>query len=83
MCFTFHREIDPGLEEAVVSIIWAVPRMKGDVNELQVVEDMFTKRYSKEFIQHCHENIHNKVNKDLIHKVTAYVPSKVSFNCRV
>ena len=33
----FIRELDPGLQEAVSTLIWAAPRIQTEVSELKVV----------------------------------------------
>lgn len=33
----FLRELDPGLQEAVSTLIWAAPRLQSEVSELKIV----------------------------------------------
>ena len=38
MCITvLCREMDPGLEEAIATLIWVTPRLSSDVAELREV----------------------------------------------
>ena len=46
-----QRELDPGLEEAISSIIWATPRLQADVVELKVVAEQFKQKYGKEYVE--------------------------------
>ena len=45
----FSRELDPGLEEPIATLIWATPRLQADVVELKNVADQLTAKYGKEF----------------------------------
>lgn len=35
--FVLDRELDPGLQEAVSTLIWAAPRLQSEVTELKTV----------------------------------------------
>lgn len=35
--FDLFRELDPGLQEAVSTLIWAAPRLQSEVTELKIV----------------------------------------------
>ena len=61
------RELDPGLEEAISSIIWATPRLQADVQELKAVTDEFAHKYGKEFAQACRGNQLSNVNEKVRH----------------
>uniref|UniRef100_A0A0B7B500 IST1 homolog n=1 Tax=Arion vulgaris TaxID=1028688 RepID=A0A0B7B500_9EUPU len=58
-----QKELDPGLEEAIATIIWATPRLQADVQELKAVTEEFTVKYSKEFAQACRGNQLSNVNE--------------------
>lgn len=32
-----HSELDPGIEEAIATLIWVTPRLSGDVQEVREV----------------------------------------------
>ena len=59
--FSSHcRELDPGIEEAVATLIWSAPRLWADVQELKVVSSGFVKKFYSTFVdleqfddQHC------------------------------
>ena len=40
ICLFLDRELDPGLQEAVSTLIWAAPRLQSEVNELKIVSSM-------------------------------------------
>jgi vacuolar protein sorting-associated protein IST1 len=69
--------LDEGLEEPIASIIWAAPRLQGEVQELKVISDEFTKKYSKEFADSCRTNSLNNVNEKLMHKLAVQAPPKI------
>lgn len=71
------RELDPGLEEAIASIIWASPRLQADVQELKLVTDQLTSKYGKEFAQACRTNELNNVNEKVMHKLGVQAPPKI------
>lgn len=41
-CLFCHRELDPGLQEAVSTLIWAAPRLQSEVTELKIVSSKHT-----------------------------------------
>lgn len=75
--FVLFRELDPGLEEAIASIIWASPRLQADVQELKLVTDQLTSKYGKEFAQACRTNELNNVNEKVMHKLGVQAPPKI------
>ena len=60
------RELDPGLEEAIASIIWATPRLQADVQEMKAVDAEFSHKYGKEFSQACRSNSLSNVSEKVI-----------------
>lgn len=40
LLLVLNRELDPGLQEAVSTLIWAAPRLQSDVCELKVVSSV-------------------------------------------
>ena len=75
--FLYSRELDPGLEEPIATIIWATPRLLAEVQELKVVSDQLTAKYGKEFAQSCKSNQLNNVNEKLMHKLSVQAPPRV------
>ena len=73
----FARELDPGLEEPIASILWATPRLQADCQELKIVSDQLTAKYGKEFNQSCHSNELGNVNEKLMHKLSVQAPPKL------
>ncbi|KAK5158497.1 Vacuolar protein sorting-associated protein ist1 [Recurvomyces mirabilis] len=55
-----QKECDPGLEEAVKSIIFAAPKVEG-VKELGTVRALLVEKYGKEFVLEAVENRDGKV----------------------
>jgi vacuolar protein sorting-associated protein IST1 len=73
----FSRELDPGLEEPIATLIWATPRLQADVVELKNVADQLTAKYGKEFAQSCRTNELNNVNEKVMHKLGVQAPPKI------
>ncbi|KAK6187408.1 hypothetical protein SNE40_005445 [Patella caerulea] len=71
-----QKELDPGLEEAIASLIWATPRLQSDVQEFKPIADEFTAKYGKEFGQACRTNALNNVNEKVMHKMSVQAPPK-------
>ena len=68
--------MDPGLEEAIASLIWATPRLQADVQEFRVIEHEFTNKYGKEFGQACRSNALSNVSEKVMHKLSVQAPPK-------
>ncbi|EPE04973.1 increased sodium tolerance protein 1 [Ophiostoma piceae UAMH 11346] len=64
---------DPGLEEAVKSLIYAAP--KTEIKELQVVRQLLGERYGKEFVIAAMENTDSKVSPKVVRKLSVVPPS--------
>ncbi|KAL2060892.1 hypothetical protein VTL71DRAFT_8944 [Oculimacula yallundae] len=69
---------DPGLEEAVKSLIYAAPRT--DVKELQQVRNLLVEKYGKEFAIEALENSDEKVSEKVLKKLTVTPPPQELVN---
>ncbi|XP_077569799.1 IST1 homolog isoform X1 [Stigmatopora nigra] len=74
---TSMKEMDPGLQEAVSTLIWAAPRLQLEVTELKVVSDQLCAKYSKEYGKLCRTNQIGTVNERLMHKLSVEAPPKI------
>ncbi|CAG2248588.1 IST1 homolog isoform X1 [Mytilus edulis] len=72
-----QKELDPGLEEPIATLIWATPRLQADVPELKIVADQLSAKYGKEFAQSCRTNELNNVNEKVMHKLGVQAPPKI------
>ena len=68
------RECDPGLEEAVRSLIYAAPR--SEVKELVILRQIFAHRYGKQFEQDSSENKDDCVNAKVVLKLGVAPPAQ-------
>lgn len=68
------RECDPGLEEAIKSIIYAAPRT--EIKELQQVRQLLVEKYGKEFALAAIENTDGKVGDRVLKKLRVEPPSE-------
>jgi len=50
------KHCDPGIQEAITTVIWATPRMQGDVAELKVIKTLLQSRYGRDFVEEALEN---------------------------
>ncbi|KAL8892416.1 MAG: hypothetical protein Q9205_004142 [Flavoplaca limonia] len=66
------KECDPGLEEAIKSIIHAAPRT--DVKELQQARQLLVEKYGKEFALEAIENSDGKVAERVVKKLRVEPP---------
>ncbi|KAM4722399.1 IST1 homolog [Rhinophrynus dorsalis] len=71
------KELDPGLGEAVSTLIWAAPRLQTEVTELKIVADQLCAKYSKEYGKLCRNNQIGTVNDRLMHKLSVEAPPKI------
>ncbi|XP_036391721.1 IST1 homolog isoform X4 [Megalops cyprinoides] len=71
------KELDPGLQEAVSTLIWAAPRLQTEVSELKIVSDQLCAKYSKEYGKLCRTNQIGTVNDRLMHKLSVEAPPKI------
>jgi len=63
---------DPGLEEAVKSIIYAAP--KTEIKELHQARTLFAEKYGKEFVMHAMDNVGGKVSDKVVKKLSGTPP---------
>lgn len=63
---------DPGLEEAVQSIVYAAP--KTEIKELVTVRGLLAEKYGKEFVLRAMENEEGKVNEKVVRKLSVEPP---------
>lgn len=66
-------ECDPGLEEAVKTVIWAAPRT--EIKELHNIRELLIRKYSKEFAQDAIDNA-SKIVPDKVVSRLAVEPPK-------
>jgi vacuolar protein sorting-associated protein IST1 len=69
------KECDPGLEEAVHSIIYAAPKISG-VKELSQVRALLAEKYGKEFTLRAVENSDGKIPERVLKKLRVEPPSQ-------
>ncbi|EMC95920.1 hypothetical protein BAUCODRAFT_509177 [Baudoinia panamericana UAMH 10762] len=70
-----QRECDPGLEEAVKSIIYAAPKIEG-IKELSMVRQLLAEKYGKDFAIQATENSDGKVSERVAGRLKVEPPPK-------
>lgn len=68
------KEVDPGLYEAIASIIWVTPRLESDVSELKQITEELKHKYGNDFVTMCRSNKCGKVNERLMLKMSEQAP---------
>ncbi|KAJ9154860.1 DUF292-domain-containing protein [Pleurostoma richardsiae] len=69
---------DPGLEEAIKSIIYAAP--KTEIKELHTVRLLLGEKYGKDFVLSAMENTDGKVNEKVVKKLSVTPPKEELVN---
>ncbi|KAM0297816.1 hypothetical protein HYE67_003303 [Fusarium culmorum] len=64
--------VDPGLEEAIQSLIYAAP--KTEIKELGTVRTLLAEKYGKEYVLAATENSDKKVNEKVVKKLSVTPP---------
>ncbi|KAF5019608.1 hypothetical protein F66182_8374, partial [Fusarium sp. NRRL 66182] len=64
--------VDPGLEEAIQSLIYAAP--KTEIKELGTVRTLLAEKYGKEYVLAATENAEGKVNDKVVKKLSVTPP---------
>ncbi|KAF5259465.1 hypothetical protein FOXYS1_9913, partial [Fusarium oxysporum] len=64
--------VDPGLEEAIQSLIYAAP--KTEIKELATVRTLFAEKYGKDYVLAATENTDGKVNEKVVKKLSVTPP---------
>lgn len=68
------KECDPGMEEAVKSVIYAAPKV--EIKELQAVRQLLAEKYGKAFVLEAMENTDGKVNEKVVKKLSVTPPKE-------
>ncbi|CAJ0589306.1 unnamed protein product [Cylicocyclus nassatus] len=74
------KTLDDGIAEAVISIMWAAPRLANDIQEFKTISDQLTIKYGKPFAEAARANqleFPAKVSPKLISKLSVAAPPKV------
>ncbi|VDN27323.1 unnamed protein product [Cylicostephanus goldi] len=74
------KTLDDGIAEAVISIMWAAPRLANDIQEFKTISDQLTIKYGKPFAEAARANqleFPAKVAPKLISKLSVAAPPKV------
>lgn len=66
---------DPGITEAVCTIMWATPYLQSEISEMKAVSVFLASRYGKEFAQDTMENKSGTVSERVIKKLQVSTPS--------
>lgn len=69
--------MDPALEEAISSILWAGPRLAAMVPELKSIYDQFALKYGKDYAEACKEDKKDTISKKLKQRLGVEAPSKL------
>lgn len=73
----FQRELDPGLDEAIATILWASPRISNDVQEFKLISDILTSKYGKPYAESCRADRIGNVNEKVKRRLGIEPPPKL------
>lgn len=68
------KHCDQGILEAVTTIVWASPRLHGDIEEMKEIRTLLQARFGREFVEDALENRSNTVNPRVIQKLSVHQP---------
>ncbi|CCX05470.1 Similar to IST1 homolog; acc. no. P53990 [Pyronema omphalodes CBS 100304] len=68
------KDCDPGLEEAVKTLLYAAPRM--EIKELTVIRQLLAEKYGKDFALSAMENLDSKVAPRVVKKLRVDPPEE-------
>lgn len=77
---TEMKTLDDGIAEAVITIMWAAPRLATDIAEFKTISDQLTIKYGKPFAEAARANqleYPARVNPKVISKLGAAAPPKL------
>ena len=75
--FFLSRELDPGLDEAIATIIWSAPRVSNDIVEFKILGDILSSKYGKNYAEACKMDKTKNVNEKVKKRLGVEPPSKV------
>lgn len=73
------KECDPGLEEAVCTVIYAAPRT--EIKELHTIRDIFVTKFGRDFAKEALENPDVKIPEKVMTKLSVQPPAPSSSPC--
>ncbi|EEB16067.1 conserved hypothetical protein [Pediculus humanus corporis] len=71
------KNVDPGLEEAISSILWAGPRLAAMVPELKSICEQLALKYGKDYAESCKEDKKDTISEKLKHRLGVESPTKL------
>ncbi|KAK6640460.1 hypothetical protein RUM44_012154 [Polyplax serrata] len=71
------KTVDPALEEAISSILWAGPRLAAMVPELKSICEQLALKYGKDYAEKCKEEKKDTISEKLKHRLGVETPTKV------
>lgn len=69
--------MDSGLEECVISILWATPRIEAECGEMKVISEQLASKYGKKFAEECKSLQSERVNLRLLQKMNEQPPGEL------
>jgi len=71
------KELDPGLDEAIGTILWVSPRISNDVQEFKLISDILTSKYGTPYAESCRADRIGNVNEKVKRRMGIEPPSKL------
>jgi len=70
----YTNELESGLEECVISILWAAPRIEAECSEMKSISEQLASKYGKKFAEECRSLKSERVNLRLLQKMNEQPP---------
>jgi vacuolar protein sorting-associated protein IST1 len=71
------KELDPGLDEAISTIIWSAPRISNDILEFKTISEILSHKYGKKYAEACRNDTLESVNPKVKRRLGVEPPNKL------
>lgn len=71
------KELDPGLDESIATIIWSSPRISSDILEFKTIAEILTHKYGRKYAEACKADSINNVNEKVKRRLGLEAPPKL------
>ena len=73
----YNRELDPSLDEAIATLIWAAPRISNDIQEFKIIGEILSSKYGKNYAEACRTDKTKNVNEKVKKRLGVEPPAKI------
>ena len=73
--------MDPGLDEAIATLIWSAPRISNDILEFKIIGEILSSKYGKNYAEACRTDKTKNVNEKVSFLYDSIDISIIFFYC--